>query len=193
MRFLLFTSTLLCGLMMGCNDPKNLDRDKVKNLIVADGHGLDTMRYAILTNSYFTAKDLKRYSLAQQGYWKLDDSPSETTVNVVFLPKSKPFLIGKPIARRSGDFFRGYSTSKSQIVATMILELDEVTGIRMNPSKDKAIANITLKVKEITPFVVLDSVKHEQYKKEGLKAQIPFILYDDGWRLEKKPDLKFMF
>ena len=75
----------------------------------------------------------------------------------------------------------------------MVLELDDVTGIRMNPSEDKAIADVILKLKETTPFVLLDSVKHERYKKEGLKTQIPFTLYDDGWRLEKKPGLNFVF
>lgn len=193
MRFILFSGTLLCGLIMGCSDPKNLDRDRVKDLILAENRGLDTIRYTVLTNNYFTAKRLKRYSLAQQGYWTVNDSPSKADGNVLFLPKSNPYLIGKPISEREGDFFRGYSTSKSQVVATMILELDEVTGIRMNPSKDKGIADITMKVKETTPFVVLDSVKHERYRKEGLRTQIPFTLYDDGWRFEKKPDLKFNF
>lgn len=67
----------------------------------------------------------------------------------------------------------------------MILELDEVTGIRMNQSKDKAIADIVFKLRETTPFVVLDSVKHESFKKEGLKTKVPFALYDVEWSLIK--------
>ena len=70
----------------------------------------------------------------------------------------------------------------------------ETSNINLiNTAYNPAIADVTFKLKETTPFVVLDSARHERYKKEGFKTQIPFSLYDDGWRVEKKPGLNFVF
>lgn len=68
-------------------------------------------------------------------------------------------------------------------------ELVEVTNIRANKARNKAVVDYTTIFKNLTPFVTLTNIDDFKKKKTN-KAY--FALGDEGWKLEKKPDLDFM-
>jgi hypothetical protein len=86
--------------------------------------------------------------------------------------------IGKGFVHSGEASYNGYQ------VASSILELDEVTGIRLDDGKNTAVVDYTLKRADVTPF------GNAMEFKEGdvIKKQTVFQLYDDGWRITgKKP------
>ena len=64
----------------------------------------------------------------------------------------------------------------------------EVANIRTNGPGNKAVVNYTTRYKNITPFSPLVKVNYNEKKIN--KAY--FSLTDEGWKLEKKPDLDFL-
>jgi hypothetical protein len=86
--------------------------------------------------------------------------------------------IGKGFVHSGEASYNGYQ------VASSILELNEVTGIRLDDGKNTAIVDYTLRRTDVTPF----GNAMELYDGDIIEKQIAFQLYDDGWRITgKKP------
>lgn len=193
MRYLTaISSSLLLFTLLACHDSKNLDRDRVKEILINNNHQYDTIMANVLIDNPFAAQDLKKYALDKKGYCLLNSDPKVHENTIVFTDKAKPFLMGQPKLVSSSSF-RVFDREQTRVqkVATFIFKVDQVTGIRFNTGKDKAVADITYTVDATTPFLPLDSVLYEKYKQNGLSLSVPFSLYDDGWRLDNKPLTNF--
>jgi len=71
-------------------------------------------------------------------------------------------------------------------VASSVLELDEVTGIRFNDGKNTAYIDYNLKRTNVTPF----GNSKDYNDGDILKKETVMQLYDDGWRItSSKPDI----
>lgn len=66
--------------------------------------------------------------------------------------------------------------------------LKEITGIRISGNGKNAVVEYTVICKNISPFAVL--LKRDLQKPDTRKSY--FSLYDDGWRIEKKPGVEFI-
>jgi uncharacterized protein YgiM (DUF1202 family) len=86
--------------------------------------------------------------------------------------------IGKGFVHSGEGSYNGYQ------VASSILELHEITGIRLGDGKNTAVVDFTLKRTDVTPF----GNAMELNEGDVIEKQTIFQLYDDGWRItEKKP------
>lgn len=63
-----------------------------------------------------------------------------------------------------------------------------MTNIRKNGSGNKAVVDYSTAYKNVTPFAKLTTIDFNKTKNN--KAY--FALGDEGWKLEKKPDIDFM-
>lgn len=91
---------------------------------------------------------------------------------VLMTEKGKSFtLSGKPN-------YNGYK------VASSILELDEVTGIRLDDGKNTAYVDYTVKRKKVTPF----GNTKDYNDGDILEKKTVMQLYDDGWRITGKKE-----
>ncbi len=68
-------------------------------------------------------------------------------------------------------------------VATNLVDFKEITGIRFNDAKTVASVEYLTEKKEITPFGELENINEGDTK----SANVNFVLYDDGWRIDSKP------
>lgn len=86
---------------------------------------------------------------------------------------------GKGFVHSGEASYNGYK------VASSILELNKVTGIRLDDGKNTAVVDYNLKRTNVTLF----GNAKEYYDGDLLDKQITFQLYDDGWRItSKKPE-----
>jgi len=86
---------------------------------------------------------------------------------------------------KGNDFFySGKQNYNGYQVASSILKLNEVTGIRLNDGKNSAIVDYTLIREHTTPFANAKGF----FDRDLIERQIVFQLYDDGWRIiDNKP------
>lgn len=96
---------------------------------------------------------------------------------ISFTPKAQSFLLPTTEKDKAIDI---------QKVKLADEELVEVTNIRTNESGNKAVVNYTTVFKNLTPFVSLTNADDFNKTKTN-KAY--FALGDEGWKLEKKPDI----
>lgn len=76
-------------------------------------------------------------------------------------------------------YYSGTSGSNGYVVASNLIELSEVTGIRFNENKSIAYVDYTTKRSKVNLFG-----KSEGYKDGDLKDETTTLqLYDDGWRV----------
>jgi hypothetical protein len=90
-----------------------------------------------------------------------------------FTDKAKPYLLSTPEA---------YKKSLIQKVKIADEDLVDVSGIHMNEGDKNAVAEYTTSYKNVNDFAPL---VNKDYKKQETKKAY-FVLYDDGWKLEKR-------
>ena len=96
-----------------------------------------------------------------------------------FTPKAQSLLVSTPEADKAGHI---------QKVKLADEDVVEVTNIRTNASGNKAVVDYATTFKNVTAFAKLTTVDFNNIKAN--KAY--FALGDEGWKLEKKPDIDFM-
>ncbi|RQO75618.1 hypothetical protein DBR43_09785 [Pedobacter sp. KBW06] len=171
---------VLCVVFVGCSS-KELDREKAFELIQKEKKYPKIYDEDIYAGDPAHARKIMATNLEKNGYITLnrkltliDDRPI-----IVFTEKSKPFLLETSAKDREHQVQR---------VKIADIVLGEVTGIKMLNENKSAIAEYTIQYKNITPFVEFIRGKLDQT--DTVKAY--FSLFDDGWRIEKKPGLEFM-
>lgn len=119
----------------------------------------------------------------------------ETNGYIVVKRTQRMMDVGKPIVTltdKSTEFLMPAQATdkdyKIQRVRVGEIDIVEVTGVKMLGSGKKAVAEYTTQFKKLTPFAVLRGLTPDKVNTE--KAY--FSLYDDGWRIEKKPGLEFL-
>ena len=89
---------------------------------------------------------------------------------------------GKAFVHSGEPSYQGYE------VASSVLELNEVTGIRLDDGKNTAIVDFTLKRTKVTPFGKVKGFNNGDI----IKNQTTFQLYDDGWRIASNKPRKII-
>lgn len=171
---------LVCTVFVGCSS-KELGREKAFELIQKNKEYPKIYDEDVFAGDPEHAQKIMTTNLEQNGYVTLnrkrtlfDDRPI-----IVFTEKSKPFLLETPTKDRE------HQVQKVKVADVI---LGEITGIKMLNENKSAIAEYTIHYKNVTPFVAL--VRGKLNHTDTVKAY--FSLFDDGWRMEKKPGPEFM-
>lgn len=175
-----FFLIIACAVIVGCTS-KELGRENALELIKKQQEYPQVYDEDVFAGDPEHAQKVMETNLEKNGYITLnrkrtlfDDRPL-----IVFTEKSKPFLLETPAKDREHQI---------QKVKIADILLGEVTGIKMLNENKSAIAEYTIKYKNITPFVAL--IRGKLNQTDTVKAY--FSLFDDGWRIDKKPGPEFM-
>jgi len=171
---------LFLQLLIGCHS-NDLSRDKALALIKKEFPYPTVKGYYLFLGDPATTPKVTAASLDTSYYTIVVRKVPFSHENLIVLTdKSKPFLL--PVEEKErADLINRVRTADEDIIS--------VTGIKMLADGKKAIVDYTTQYKNLTPFSVLDKSLIAG-KDNDQKAY--FSLYDDGWRLEKKPGLDFM-
>jgi len=177
--FLPFISSIL--LFCSCSQ-KQLSREKAFDLIKQAYNYPEVWDYPIFTADPDEGKKLSDAGLENQGLVTIEHH-------------QRLMDVGKPLIQLT-EKASSYvlpaqaNDTESKIVRVKAGEVDmvEVTGIKMLSSGKAAVAEYTTVLKNLTPFASLRGMNAEKDKTK--KAY--FSLYDDGWRVEKKPGIEFL-
>jgi hypothetical protein len=180
MKYLL--GLCLALLFLGCSTKKELSRDNALALIKEAYHYPETWDYEIFTADPDQVKKLTAGGLEDQGFVTINHHP-------------RLMDMGKPLIQLTGKASSYVlpvqaNDAESKIVRVKAGDVDmvEVTGIKMLSSGKAAVAEYTTVFKNLTPFASLRGITADKHTTK--KAY--FSLYDDGWRIEKKPGVEFL-
>lgn len=191
MKYLLYSLTFVALLLQGCNDSKRFDRDRAMEILQKENRLTDTISENLPLDNKFRAISFHKLGFDTKGYCILDTKASKNNIN--FTAKAKPYLMGKAFSKKESVGIWGNTKSYNyQKISIITIEVTEATGLRMSPTNDKAIVKVRLRIKELSPFAP-HYPKWVDDAKAKLDGSAYFKLYDDGWRLEKKPGMEFMF
>jgi hypothetical protein len=158
-----------------------LSRQKAFELIKQAHHYPVVWDFEVFTADPDQAVKLLAAGLETNGYIVVKHTQrmmDEGKPIVTLTDKSTEFLL--PAEATDKDY-------KIQRVRVGELDMVEVTGVKMLGKGKKAVAEYTTQFRKLTPFAVLRGLTPDKVNTE--KAY--FSLYDDGWHVEKKPDLDF--
>lgn len=166
--------------LFGCSS-NELSREKAFALIQKEHPYPNPTGYYLFTADPPVAQKVLAVGLEDKGYvivqrkqrWQDMGKPL-----IHFTEKSRTFFL--PSAEQDKD-------STVQRVRTGQENIIAITGIKLLAKGKKAIVEYTTQIGNLTPFSVLGDLHANQVKTQ--KAY--FSLYDDGWRIEKKPDMDF--
>jgi len=169
------------SLLIGCSS-KTLSRENALELIKKQYPYPAVQVYSIFTADPAFSQKIIDAGLANEGLINVDKTPSFKIHPIItFTDKAKPFLL--PVEEKDkADHIARVRAAEEDIIA--------VTGIKMLGQGKKAIVEYTTQYKDLTPFAAIDKDQLVGGKTNSKKAY--FSLFDDGWRLEKKPGLDFM-
>ena len=182
MKHLFFFSLITFSLLFCSCSQKQLSREKAFDLIKQAYNYPETWDYPIFTADPEEAKKLYDAGLETQGFVTIEHH-------------QRLMDIGKPLVQLTNKASSYVLPSEpkdadSKIIRVKAGEIDivEVTGVKMLSSGKGAVAEYTTVFKNLTPFASLRGMNANKDKTK--KAY--FSLYDDGWRLEKKPGIEFL-
>ena len=181
MKNILFTFVGAWLVLSGCSN-KELSREKALSLLRQETQYPKIIHHDIFCGDPKHAIRVLDAGLETQGLLTVQRTQKLSDIGkplIQFTDIALPYLLETPEEDK---------ISKIQRVKLAEEELKEVTGIKMLNDGKSAIATYTVSYKNITPFAVL--VKRD-FKKEA-SYQASFSLYDDGWRIEKKPGIEFL-
>lgn len=174
--------TLFAALILiaGCSDDKReLSREEAMNMIKQEAQYPKVIDYDIFCGDPEFAKKVLDAGLETQGLLTVQRTQKLGDVGKPIIQlsgKAQPYLLPTPEKDKSINI---------QKVKLAEEELKEVTGIKMMEDGKSAVAEYTTTFSNVTPF---SELVNTNFKKENTR-QATFSLYDDGWRLEKKPDM----
>jgi hypothetical protein len=176
-----FLFSLITSLLLLCScSQKQLSREKALDLIKQAYNYPETWDYPIFTADPEEAKKLFDAGLEAQGFVTIEHHQRLMDVGkplVQLTNKASSYVL--PSEPKDAD---------SKIIRVKAVDIVEVTGVKMLSSGKGAVAEYTTVFKNLTPFASLRGMKAD--KDKAKKAY--FSLYDDGWRVEKKPGIEFL-
>lgn len=151
--------------------------------------------FEMIKSNYPKTRDIDIY-IADPGFAKrLIDAGLEEEGYVTVQRTQKLADIGEPLVQfteKSQAFLLPDETgSTSSIKKALLVEEDilEVTGIKMLQDNTKAIVEYTTKYTRTSPYIALTKIDPEK----TVTRKAYFSLYDDGWRIEEKPGVDFVY
>jgi len=179
MKYLFALGSLF--LLFGCSG-KKLSRDQALTLIKQAYHYPEVWDYEIFTADPDQVSKMTAAGLEEQGFVTINHHPRLLDMGkplIQLTTKASPYVL--PAEKNDND---------SKIVRVKAGEVDfvEVTGIKLLSSGKSAIVEYSTIYKNLTPFSGLLGATANKQKLQ--KAY--FSLFDDGWRVEKKPGIEFL-
>lgn len=177
-------TVLLCLaslLMAGCSLNK-LTRENALHILQKEKVYPRVVDYDLFCGDPNYAVKVLDAGLEDQGYLTVDRTQKLIDIGkpiIHLTEKAEPYLLPTP---------KEDQISKIQRLKLADENLKEITGIRISGSGKNAVVEYTVICKNISPFAVL--IKRDLQKPDTRKSY--FSLYDDGWRIEKKPGVEFM-
>ncbi|MGH2642971.1 MAG: hypothetical protein ACRDE2_03405, partial [Chitinophagaceae bacterium] len=128
------------------------------------------------------ARKILEVGLEEKGVQSVDRTQKLKDIGnplIHFTEKAAPYLLPTSEEDR---------ISKIQKVKLADEILDKITGIKTTHNGKSAVVEYTTICENISPFAVL--LKRDLHQPQ--KNKIYMSLYDDGWRIEKKPGFEFL-
>jgi len=161
-----------------------LSREKAFAIIQKEMGYPKVSDWEIFTGDPKHAQKFLEAGLEQQGYGVVRKTER-------LMDMGKPYIT---LTEKSKEFWLPTKEEDKKYAIQLVRIAEEtlvaVTGVKMLSSGKKAIVEYTTEFKKVTPFAALLPVPVTPDKANANKAY--FSLYDDGWRLEQKPDMDFM-
>jgi hypothetical protein len=182
MKKLTLLFSFFCLLTQACNSNKELSRDDALKQIKQERNYPKVIDFDIYCSDPMFGRKVLDAGLESAGLvtvqrtQKLADAGKPL---VTFTQKAQPYLLPTP------EKDKAVHAQKVKLAEEDIIE---VTNIRTNKQGNKAVVDYTTTFKNITPFVKLTT--DDFTTKKTNKAY--FGLGDQGWKLERKPDIDFM-
>ena len=182
MKKLAMFFSIACSLIQGCDFKQDLSREEALRQIKKERNYPKVVDYDVYCSDPGFGRKAIDAGLESAGLvtvlriQKLGDLKQPL---ITFTPKAQSFLLATSEKDKAIDI---------QKVKLADEDVVEVTNIRTNESVNKAVVDYTTTFKNVTPFVKLTTADFNKTKAN--KAY--FALGDEGWKLEKKPDLDFM-
>jgi hypothetical protein len=171
----LVTIILFSSLLAGCSS-KKLSKEEASKIIKQEMQYPKVVDYDIYCGDPVMAKKVLDAGLEEKGLvivhrtLKLGDIGKPI---IEFTEKAKPYLLLTPEADKK---------SLIQRVKIADEELVDVSWIHMNEGDNNAVAEYKTSYKNVND---LAAMVNKDYKKQETKKAY-FVLYDDGWKLEKR-------
>ncbi len=182
MKLTVFQLLAVFAIALSSCSSSELSRPNALELIKKEYKYPITTDWAIFTGDPAHAKKLLDAGLEQEGYVVVQRTQKMKDTGkpwISFTDKATQFLL--PIKEEDKKYaIQKVRTGEEDIIA--------ITGIKMLSKGRKAVVEYTTQYEQLTPFAVL---AHLQANKPNTRTAY-FSLYDDGWRVERKPGLDFM-
>jgi hypothetical protein len=166
----------------GCNPKNVLNRDEALKQIKKEWNYPGVLDYDIYCGDPKYARKVLDAGLEAEGLVTVQRTQKFADAGkplIAFTPKAQSLLVSTPEADKA-SYIQKVKLADEDVV--------EVTNIRTNASGNKAVVEYSTAFKNGTAFAKLTTVDFNKIKSN--KAY--FALGDEGWKLEKKPDIDFM-
>lgn len=169
-------------LILSACSSNELSRKKAQELIQSTYKYPTVIDFDIFTQDEGQYRKFDESHLQDSGLFTLHRWRSLYDVGkpiVVFTDKAKPYFL--PAEEKQ--------IASVQKVKVADEEFIEITGLRLGSNEKVALVEYTTEYKNLTPFSVLSRIN---FNKKPVTRHAYFALYDDGWRIEKKPGIEFI-
>jgi hypothetical protein len=171
-----------CLLLQACDSKQELSREEALSKIKQERKYPGALDYDIYCGDPKYGRKVLDAGLESDGLVAVQRTQKLVDAGkplIGFTTKAQDYLLPTPPEDKS---------SLIQKVKLADEDVVEVTNIRTNESRNKAVVEYSTAFKNVTPFAKLTTVDFDKIKTN--KAY--FALGDEGWKLEKKPDMDFM-
>lgn len=168
-------------LVTGCSS-NNLTRNDALRILQKERVNPRIVDYDLFCGDPNYAVKVLDAGLEDKGYLTVDRTQKLKDIGkpiIHLTDKAKPYLLPTP---------KEDQISKIQRIKLAEEHLKEITSIKISASRKNAVVEYAVTYKNISPFAVL--IKRNLQKPDTTKAYLS--LYDDGWRIEKKPGIEFL-
>lgn len=182
MKKLAVILSIICLQLQACDSKKELSRDEALKQIKRERSYPGVLDYDLYCGDPKHARNVLDAGLESEGLVTVQRTQKWADLGkplIAFTAKSQAYLLATPEKDKA---------SRIQKVKLADEDVVEVTNIRTNESRNKAVVDYSTAFKNATPFAKLTTVEFNKTKFN--KAY--FALGDDGWKLEKKPGMDFM-
>ena len=182
MKKLAVLLSITCLLFEACNSKQELSREEALSQIKKERNYPKVIDYDVYCGDPKYSNKVLDAGLEAEGLVTVQRTQKLVDAGkplIGFTAKADVFLLPTPPQDKN---------SLIQKVKLADVDVVEVTNIRKNESGNKAVVDYTTTFKNVTPFAKLTTADFSKTKAN--KAY--FALGDEGWKLEKKPDLEFM-
>ncbi len=158
--------------MVGCG-PKELSRADAERIIRKELKFPRIMDHSIFRAESEQVRIASNSNLDEEGLLTVSQDVSNPVIE--FTEKAEAYLL--PTSEED-------KAMRIQKVKLADEDLVEVTGIQTSSDGKRAVVEFTTTLKNLTP---LNALLTRKLKETDAVNKVSFILYDDGWRLERTP------